>query len=71
MWTPHRPAGAHAEEAQDAIATARVISVPPKVLEAVGRHLGVPDSMLDVLVAEVVLQRPRVVAVVRELEPTA
>jgi hypothetical protein len=29
--------------------------VPPKVLEAVGRHFGVPDRMLNVLVPEVVL----------------
>ena len=45
-------------------------SVPPKVLEPVGRHFGVPDRVLNVLVPEVVLQRPRVVAIVRELEPT-
>ena len=44
-------------------------SVPPKVLATVGRQLRVPDGMLDVLVPEVVLQGPRVVAVVRELEP--
>src|SRR5262245_37961089 len=42
----------------------------PKVLEAIGRHLGVPDRVLDVLVPEVVLQRPRVVAIIGELEPT-
>ena len=47
-----------------------MISVPPKVLEAVGRHFGVPDRVLDVLMPEVVLQGPRVVAVVRELETT-
>src|SRR5262245_34508866 len=44
-------------------------SVPPKVLESVGRHFGVPDRVLDVLVPEVVLQGARVVAVIRELEP--
>jgi len=44
-------------------------SVPPKVLESVRRHFGVPDGVLDVLVAEVVLQGPRVVAIVDELEP--
>ena len=43
---------------------------PPKVLEAVGCHFGVPDRVVDVLVAEVVLQGPRVVAIVSELEPT-
>src|SRR5262245_41162825 len=45
-------------------------SVPPKVLEPVGRHFGVPDRVLDVLVAKVVLQGPRVVAIICELEPT-
>src|SRR5262249_28786437 len=40
----------------------------PKVLEPVGRHFGVSDRVLDVLVPEVVLQRPRVVAIVGELE---
>jgi hypothetical protein len=41
-----------------------------KVLEAIRRHLAVPDRMLNVLVPEVVLQSPRVVAVVGELEAT-
>jgi hypothetical protein len=45
-------------------------SVSPKILESVGRHFGVPDGVLNVLVAEVVLQGPRVVAIVGELEPT-
>src|SRR5262245_39043924 len=45
-------------------------SVPPKVLEPVGRHFGVSDRVLDVLVPEVMLQGPRVVAIVSELEPT-
>src|SRR5262245_38241720 len=42
----------------------------PKIFESVGSHLGVADRVLDVLVPEVVLQRPRVVAIVGELEPT-
>src|SRR6516162_7227757 len=46
------------------------LSVPPKVLESVGRHFGVPDRVLDVLVPKVVLQGPCVVAIVGELEPT-
>src|SRR5215831_8384064 len=45
-------------------------SVPPKTLESVGRHFGVPDRVLNVLVPEVVLQGPRVVAIIGELEPT-
>src|SRR5262245_47075176 len=45
-------------------------SVPPKILESVGRHFGISDRVLDVLVPEVVLQGPRVVAIVGELEPT-
>src|SRR5262249_59502517 len=44
-------------------------SAPPKVLEPVGRHFGVPDRVLNVLVPEVVLQGARVVAIVGELEP--
>ena len=45
-------------------------SVPPKVFEPVGCHFGVPDRVLDVLVAKVALQGPRVVAIIGELEPT-
>ena len=41
----------------------------PKILESVGRDFDVPDRVLNVLVPEVVLQRPRVVAIVGELEP--
>ena len=41
----------------------------PKILESVGCHVGVPNGVLDVLVPEVVLEGPRVVAVIRELEP--
>src|SRR6516225_4649423 len=44
-------------------------SVPPKILESVGRHFGVPDGVLNVLVAEVVLQGRRVVAIVGQLKP--
>ena len=43
--------------------------IPPKVLEPVGRQFGVPDGVLDVLVPKVVLQGPRVVTIVGELEP--
>ena len=43
---------------------------PPKVLEPVGRHFGVPHGVLDVLVAEVVLQCPCIVAIGGEFEPT-
>src|SRR5215475_6522870 len=45
-------------------------SATPKVLEPVGRHFGVPDGVLNVLVPEVVLQGARVVTIVGELEPT-
>jgi hypothetical protein len=47
-----------------------VISGSPKILEPIGRHFGVPDGVLDVLVPEVMLQGARVVAVVRQLETT-
>ena len=42
-------------------------SVPPKVLEPVGRHVGIPDRVLNVLVPKVVLQGPRVVAIVGQV----
>ena len=45
-------------------------SVPPKIFEPVGRHFGVSDGVLNVLVAEVMLQGPRVVAIIGQLEPT-
>ena len=45
-------------------------SVPPKVLEPVGRHFGVSDGVLNVPVPEVVLEGARVVAIICELEPT-
>ena len=51
------------------VARSRRELVPPKVLEAVGRHFGVPDRVLNVLVPELVLQGPRVVAIVGQLEP--
>ena len=43
----------------------------PKILEPVRRHLGVLDSVLDVLVPEVVLQSPCVVAIIGELKTVA
>jgi len=45
-------------------------AVKPKVFEAIGRHFGVAHRVLDVFVPEVVLQGPRVVAIVGEPEPT-
>src|SRR5215475_2758518 len=47
-----------------------VRSASPKILESVGCHVGVPDRVLNVLVPEIVLQSPRVVAIVGEFEPT-
>jgi hypothetical protein len=47
-----------------------VRSAPPKVLEPVGCHVGVPDGVLNVLVAEIVLQGTGIMAIVGELEPT-
>src|SRR6516165_4432041 len=60
-------AGARKRRHQDAQG---LKSASPKVLEPVGRKLGVADRVLDVLVPEVVLQSPCVVAVVGKLEPT-
>src|SRR5262249_40359149 len=38
--------------------------IAPEVFEPVRRQLGVPDHVLDVLVAEPCLQRPRIVPVI-------
>src|SRR5262245_20803516 len=47
-----------------------VRSAPPKVLEPVGRHFGVAHRVLNVLVPEIVLQGPGVVAIIGELKTT-
>src|SRR5262249_22245002 len=44
-------------------------SILPEVPEAGGRKLGVAHRVLDILVPEVVLQCPRVVAVIGKFEP--
>jgi hypothetical protein len=44
-------------------------SVLPEVPEAGERKLGVSNDVLYVLVPEVVLQRPRVMAVIGKFEP--
>jgi len=41
--------------------------IPPKVFEAVGRHVGVPDRVLDVLVPEVMLHLWRILAASTQL----
>ena len=41
--------------------------LPPEILESVRRQFGVPDGVLNVLVPQVGLQRPGILAVVREL----
>src|SRR6516162_10659270 len=59
-------ARSHRPRARDLADVTFPLSVPPKVLEPVGRHFGVPDGVLNALVPEVVLQGPRVVAIVGE-----
>src|SRR5262249_45214770 len=60
-------AGARKRRHQDAQG---LRSASPQVLEPVGRHFGVPDRVLDVLVAKVALQSPCVVAIIGELKTT-
>jgi hypothetical protein len=43
----------------------------PEILKAIGRKLGIPDGVLDVLVPEPCLQRTGVVARVRQGVATA
>jgi hypothetical protein len=60
----------NAEPTERCASRPEVRSASPKVLEPVGCHVGVPDGVLNVLVAEIVLQGSRVVAIVGQLEPT-
>jgi hypothetical protein len=47
--------------------SSQITLISPEVAEPVGRKLGVSDSVLDVLVAEIVLQGSSIVSVVGEL----
>src|SRR5262249_50284951 len=44
------------------------VSVPPKLVEPLRCQLGVPDRVLDILVAEVMLDGPCILAVIDKLE---
>ncbi len=44
--------------------------VLPESIEAARRELGISDCMLNVFVSQVMLDRPRIVTVIGELEPT-
>ena len=46
----------------------RMRLIPPKILETPRRQLGISHGVLDVLVTEVGLKRPRVVALRRQCE---
>src|ERR1039458_2930164 len=48
--------------------TCRTPSIPPEPLEPCRAQLGISDGVLDIPVSEPQLQRPCVVAVVRQLE---
>ena len=45
------------------------MSAPPEILEPCRRQLGISNRMLDILVPEVGLQSPRIVALVGQREP--
>ena len=45
------------------------MSAPPEILEPIGRKLRVSHRMLNILVPEICLQRPGIVALVGEGEP--
>lgn len=44
-------------------------SVPPEAIESPRSQVGIPHGMLDLLVAQVLPDRPGVVPIVRQLEP--
>ena len=45
-----------------------LVPLPPEVLEPVRRQLGVAHGVLDIFVAQIGLQRPRIVALVGQRE---
>src|SRR4051794_16955209 len=64
--------GGDAPSAEPASNISRILPatlISPEVLEPIGRKLGVSDGVLDVLMAEVVLQAASVHALVRQLVP--
>ena len=48
-----------------------VLSVLPERIEPVRTQLGIPDGVLNVLMPQIVLDRPSVVPIVGELEACA
>jgi hypothetical protein len=44
--------------------------VLPEIAEPLGRKFAIPNRMLDVLVAEIVLQQPRIHTLIGQLEPS-
>jgi hypothetical protein len=44
--------------------------VLPEIAEPLGRKFAISNRMLDVLVAEIVLQRPRIHTLIGQLEPS-
>jgi hypothetical protein len=44
--------------------------VLPEISEPLGRKFAIPNSMLDVLVTEIVLQRPSIDTLISQLEPS-
>jgi hypothetical protein len=49
----------------------RKSSVFPKIPETIGTHLGIPHRVLNVLVSEIVLQRPGIAPWFASLKPVA
>ena len=70
--------GRSAKVAEDAVtflkdghrALARRSLVLPEIAEPLGRKFAISNRMLDVLVAEIVLQRPSIHALIGQLEPS-
>lgn len=45
--------------------------IPPKILKPIRRQLGIPHRMLNVLMPQVMLNRPRILPIVRQLKPAS
>jgi hypothetical protein len=72
-WTPDGESivehVADIEDYQPASVSTFVL-VLPEIAEPLGRKFAISNRMLDVLVAEIVLQRPRIHTLIGQLEPS-
>jgi hypothetical protein len=69
-WTERlRAQGGTGKSRRHQQSTSHGLLILPEVLEPFRRELGVSDGVLNVLVPQIVLKRPRVLTIIGELKP--